>query len=167
MIIFDRSSTITLKSTYLGFLIILVFVNIMAYLGSAESGISPVYTNILISLIAICVIITSKPTLIKIEYKEEQKLLILSTMSLTGKIAHSKIMINDLRCKVENFPGTRGAFSTYICFYDKKVLIDKYYVGSNKIESQYTSLIQKLDEILILYQEKEDSGYVPKVLITI
>ncbi len=167
MIIFDEGSTHTIKSTFIKVLIILFFVNILAYFASAESDMPPFFFNILFSLIVIIVIISGKPTLIKIEYNEEQKELILSTINYKGKTKDSIIMINDLRCKVENFVGSKGSFNTYLCFYDKEVLIDKIYVGSSKIESKYSSLIQKLDDLLIQYQEKQKNGYEPKVMITI
>lgn len=167
MIIFDISPTQSLKSKFIKILIILILVNILAYFASAESDLPPFFLNILFSLIAIIVFIGSEPILIKIAYNEDEKQLILSTINLGGKIVDSKIMINDLRCKVENFVGSKGSFNTYLCFYDKEVLIDKLYVGSSEIKSKYSSLIQKLDEILIQYQENQNNGYEPKVLITI
>jgi len=167
MIIFDNNSTRSLKSNFIKVLIILILVNILAYFASAESDLPPFFLNILFSLIFIIVFISSEPILIKIAYIEDEKQFILSSINLVGKIVDLKIMINDLRCKVENFVGSKGSFNTYLCFYDKEVLIDKLYVGSSEIESKYSSLIEKLDEILIQNQENQNNGYEPKVFITI
>jgi hypothetical protein len=167
MILLDKSKTNTLKNTYLGILTIIIFANIIAFLASAEESTPAIFFNLLITLLVILGVITSGPTLIKIEYKEEEKQLVINRMNLLGKIVNSKININDLLCKVENFPGAKGSLSTYLCFYDKHVLIFKFYVGSNKIDSSHTILIQKLNEILMHYQESKINGFDAKVLITI